>query len=58
MRNLTTALKAFKRNECGATAIEYALIAAILSLSIIVGLLGIRGELGLVFADVVAGFSS
>ncbi len=48
----------FTRDTSGATAIEYALIAAILSLSIIVGLIAIRGELGLVFGDVVAGFSS
>ena len=58
MSKLKSITASFKRDEIGATAIEYALIAAILSLSIVVGLLAIRGELGLVFGDVVAGFSS
>ncbi len=58
MGKLKSIIASFKRDEIGATAIEYALIAAILSLSIVVGLIAVRGELGLVFGDVVAGFSS
>lgn len=58
MSQIRKVFAAFKRDDLGATAIEYALIAAILSLSIIVGLLAIRGELGLVFGDVIAGFNS
>ena len=57
MSKLKTSWGAFKSSECGATAIEYALIAAILSLSIVTGLLAVSGELSLVFGDVVLGFS-
>lgn len=55
---LTCALRNFARNESGATSIEYALIASILSLAIIGGLTGVRGSLVNVFDSVVAGFSS
>lgn len=58
MTTWTDIAVAFKRDESGATAIEYALIAGIVSLSIVAGLLAVRGELGLVFGDVVAGFSA
>lgn len=58
MSKFKAVMTAFKADDSGSTAIEYALIAAILSLSIVVGLLSVRGELGLVFGDVIAGFSS
>ena len=49
--------EALKRDESGATAIEYALIAAIVSLSIIAGLRNVSIELNQIFVDVVAGFN-
>jgi pilus assembly protein Flp/PilA len=42
---LKTRFWKFSRDERGATAIEYALIAGIVSLSIIIGLTGIKGSL-------------
>jgi pilus assembly protein Flp/PilA len=48
---------ALMRDESGATAIEYALIAAIVSMSIIAGLRNVGIELDQIFIDVAAGFS-
>lgn len=45
-------LSAFLSNEDGATAIEYALIASIVSVSIVVGLTQIRGSLRTTFNNV------
>jgi len=42
MKNL---FKRFIKDESGATAIEYGLIAALIAVAIIAGLQGIRGEL-------------
>lgn len=50
--------EALKRDESGATAIEYALIAAIVSMSIIAALRNVGIELDQVFVDVIAGFSA
>ncbi len=47
----------FWRNEAGATAIEYCLIASIVSLSIVVGATGIGTKLKSIFTNVVAGFN-
>ena len=47
---------AFIADDDGATSIEYALIVAIVSISIITGLTLIRGELQNVFVQVVSGF--
>lgn len=55
---LPSCLRDFASDESGATSIEYALIASILSLAIIGGLTGVRGSLVNVFDSVVAGFSS
>ena len=48
---------ALTRDESGATAIEYALIAAIVSMSIIAALRNVGIELDQIFIDVAAGFS-
>ncbi len=50
---LTAALTS---DESGATAIEYALIAAIVSMSIIAALRNVGIELDQIFIDVTAGF--
>ena len=49
---------AFKRDESGATAIEYALIAGIIGLGIVAVLIAVRGDLSAVFVDVAAGFNA
>jgi pilus assembly protein Flp/PilA len=46
----------FLRDESGATSIEYALIASIVSLVIIGGLTGVKASLVGIFDSVVAGF--
>lgn len=48
----------FANDESGSTAIEYALIASIISLAIIGGLTGIRTSLVGTFNSVVSGFDS
>ncbi|HVJ77364.1 MAG TPA: Flp family type IVb pilin [Hyphomicrobium sp.] len=47
---------AFANDEAGATAIEYALIAGTISISIVAGALGIKGSLVDSFTSVVDGF--
>jgi pilus assembly protein Flp/PilA len=47
---------AFANDEGGATAIEYALIGSIVSISIVAGALGIKGSLVDAFNSVVTGF--
>ena len=49
-------IKAFIADEQGATAIEYALIASIVSISIVVGLTSVRVELQSIFTQVATGF--
>lgn len=51
-------LRDFTSDESGATSIEYALIASIVSLAVIGGLTGVRASLIEVFNSVVAGFNS
>lgn len=46
----------FADDKSGATAIEYALIAGIVSISIVAGVLGIKGSLTDAFTSVVTGF--
>lgn len=53
---LTSVLCKFVHDEDGATSIEYALIASIISMAIIGGLMGIRTSLVSTFNSVVAGF--
>ncbi|AGK56506.1 Flp/Fap pilin component [Hyphomicrobium denitrificans 1NES1] len=53
---LPSSLRGFARDESGATSIEYALIASIVSLAIIGGLTGVRASLIGIFDSVVAGF--
>ena len=47
-----TKFSRFMKDESGATAIEYGLIAAILSVGIITGLKSVRGELQNTFSKV------
>ena len=47
-----TILKRFLKDECGATAIEYALIAAGISLAIIAGVNGLGTTLGSKFTGI------
>ena len=49
--------KRFFRNEGGATAIEYALIASFVFLAIVAAIIPIGTSLSNVFNDVVAGFN-
>ena len=49
--------EALTRDESGATAIEYALIAAIVSMSIIAALRNVGIELDQIFIDVTSGFN-
>ena len=53
---LPCCLRDLARDESGATSIEYALIASIVSLAIIGGLTGVRSSLITIFDSVVAGF--
>ncbi len=49
-------LTSFRRDERGATAIEYSLIAAFIGLVLITAAIGVGAELILVFNDVANGF--
>ena len=55
---LPSGFRDFARDESGATPIEYALIASIVSLVIIGGLTGIKSSLVGIFDSVVAGFTN
>lgn len=55
---LPSSVREFAADESGATSIEYALIASIVSIAIVGALMGVRGSLVSVFESVVAGFSS
>ncbi|CEJ87056.1 Flp/Fap pilin component [Hyphomicrobium sp. GJ21] len=55
---LPSSVREFAADENGATSIEYALIASIVSIAIVGALMGVRGSLVNVFESVVAGFSS
>ena len=45
----------FRRDEAGATAIEYSLIASFVGLALIVGAQALGVELGVLFTDVTTG---
>jgi pilus assembly protein Flp/PilA len=49
MRNLFTS---FAKDESGATAIEYGLIAALLSVAIIAAITSVKGELNTTYSKV------
>jgi pilus assembly protein Flp/PilA len=51
MKNLITR---FQNNESGATAIEYGLIAALISVAIIVSVTAVGTNLGTTFTDIAA----
>lgn len=51
-----THFTAFIRSEDGATAIEYSLIAGIVSISIVAGLTSVTGNLNELFQSVVDAF--
>ncbi len=50
---MTTLLKSFVKSESGATAIEYALIAAVVGIGIIVALGNVKNELNNTFQTTV-----
>ncbi|MEQ1672047.1 MAG: Flp family type IVb pilin [Hyphomicrobium sp.] len=52
MTRTLQALKSFANDEAGATSIEYALIAGIVSIAIAAGLTSMRGELQTTFTEV------
>jgi len=49
---MTNLIKRFAKDEDGATAIEYGLIAAILSVAIVTAVGGVRDELNTTFESV------
>jgi pilus assembly protein Flp/PilA len=49
---MTSRFKAFRANRSGATAIEYALIAALIALSIVAALLTLPSHLNHIFNEV------
>ena len=49
---LRAKLREFVRNESGATAIEYGLIAGLIAVLIIAGVTGIGGKLQAIFLDI------
>jgi pilus assembly protein Flp/PilA len=49
-------LNEFLENECGATAIEYGLIAGLIAMAVITGAQAIGTELKLIFTAVSIGF--
>lgn len=51
-------LNEFLKNECGATAIEYGLIAGLLAMAVIAGAQAIGSELKLILTAVSIGFKS
>lgn len=53
---MSSFLKRFQNDVSGATAIEYALIAGIISLSVISGGTTIGSRLVQIFTDIAAGF--
>ncbi len=55
---ISVAVDKFLRSQEGATAIEYALIAAIVSISIVVGLTGVTNQLESIFTQVSSGFQA
>lgn len=52
---MTNLVKNFIKNESGATAIEYGLIAALLAVGIVAALTTLRGELRTTFGAVSTG---
>ncbi len=52
MLRLISCCKSFASDESGATAIEYALIAGIISISIVFGLTSVKTELSTTFTKV------
>ena len=55
MKNLVAR---FRKDESGATAIEYGLIAALIGVGIIVAVTSVRDELEATFEDVETGLAS
>ena len=53
-----TLLKRFRRQDLGATAIEYGLIAGIIAIGIIIGLTAVEGELAQIFTDIAGHFQT
>ncbi|MDQ1832239.1 Flp family type IVb pilin [Massilia scottii] len=58
MSTITTAVQAFINDEDGATAIEYGLIAALISVAIVSSLKDVQAELKVLFQSVVDGLKS
>ncbi len=55
---MTTLLKKFVADQDGATAIEYALIAGIVSISIVATLTQVTGQLAAVFSNISTQFDT
>lgn len=55
---MTNLVKNFIKNESGATAIEYGLIAALLCIGIIAAVTGVRNQLQTNFNDVTTGLAT
>jgi pilus assembly protein Flp/PilA len=51
-------LKKFLRDECGATAIEYGLIIAIIGLGIVTSMQGVRSGIHQMYVDMSAGLDN
>lgn len=58
MKQISTSFAALLRDERGATVIEYALIAGLISIAIVVGATSIGQSVNSMFASVKAGFKS
>lgn len=58
MKNVIRELKHFARDESGATAIEYGLLAALVALGITVGATALGTELGLFFGRIATRLST
>jgi pilus assembly protein Flp/PilA len=58
MSNVYVRLKEFALDEAGATSIEYALIASIVSISIVAAATALRGELQNTYTSVATGLKN
>jgi pilus assembly protein Flp/PilA len=58
MRNVIREFKKFTREESGATAIEYGLLAALIALGIAAGATALGAELGLFFGRIATRLST
>ncbi|MGT2507700.1 Flp family type IVb pilin [Cupriavidus basilensis] len=57
MQNLTSPLKSFRQDEDGVTSIEYALIAVLIAMVIILSVTSVGTTLRTIFTNVAAAFA-